>query len=114
MRLFSLSAILFICFQSTLFANFSDKSQLLTVDLDAEKFYVQPEDLWITKEGIFLCSRNGKTIPIQSVQSDNSGIFVTFSKDNRRYVTYICPGCGVIYNWWEFCNTPGCPENRPH
>ncbi len=102
MRFVFLGVILFSCLQSNLCAYFS------------EKFYVHPEDIRLTKEGIYFI-RDGQNVPVQSVHTDSSGIFAVFDNNNDvRYTSYTCPGCGRTYYWWQNCNTPGCPENRPH
>lgn len=59
--------------------------------------------------------KDGYDIQIQAIQSDDSGIFVVLNQsEERKYTVYTCPGCKKVYYSWENCNTPGCPNNRPH
>jgi hypothetical protein len=115
MRLFFLISSL-IYLQSNLTAHFYENPQFETELYDSA--YVKAEDIIVAENGILLNLREGGSLPIRSLVFDGSGILALFEQsDQRKYTTYICPGCKRIYNWWESCNTPGCPQNpreKPH
>lgn len=105
MRLLPIVISSIVCLQSSLYAHFFEKPRN-----NAEKFYVNPENITLSGNGIYLKLRDGQSIPVRSIQADDSGLFVALDKqEETNYTTYICPGCGGIYYWWENCNTPGCP-----
>lgn len=106
MRVLLMSILTFT--QSMLCADFSEAPQ---VEIQEEiKVYVKSNELSLSDDGIYW-NFGEEQIPIQSIQAANGGLLATVARDEVKYVHYVCPGCGVLYCWYENCKTPGCPYN---
>ena len=84
----------FVLFLLTGIANANDKeiSSASLKFVPCEKIYVQPDQVAITNEGIFL-QLNEEWVPTEAIQYDASGIFVT-SISSEWSFRWTCPKCG--------------------
>ncbi len=71
---------------------------------DDEKIYLKEDIIKVTQQGIFLII-NGNLIPLETLHSDNQGVFIYASVSKHRLKK--CRGCGEYYTFW--CTNPNCP-----
>lgn len=88
------------------FAVLGSSTQCFCEEIDQEedyleKVYVQPEQIHITREGIFYLNKVGCLAPACGVFCDRSGIYVMAKH-------FQCPSCGR-WNADNVCKNKWCP-----
>lgn len=109
-----LTVLTFIASHFSLYAQYCEHLQE-----DVTRYYLNPKDIRLSENGIYLCVEGGDAVALQNIQSDHNGLYTVAPQapvDEQRYFTFICPGCKGVYYCWQSCSTPNCswnPRNRP-
>lgn len=90
---------LFLVLSAIVHANDKDHSNLSSKFVPCEKIYVQPDQIAITNEGIFI-KHNNEWIPTGSIQYDASGLFISNTSDEWS-IRWFCPKCGHSNAAWR-------------
>ena len=80
---------------------------------EREKIYIQPNQISIATDGIFVHLDN-QWIPTETLHADANGIYITNDlRDERKWIDWICPHCKTINGPLDFrCKNPNCPSNK--
>jgi hypothetical protein len=69
----------------------------------SKKSYVNPHDIRITEDGIFILER-GRLVPVGALSQDKKGVYI------KKEYLHCCrnPDCRYVYDWDRHTHCPRC------